>query len=221
MNPEVDQQAQNVHNAKVKYYAEFMKRLFFQSKYMNLCKLCEEFLDELLDSINQIVRKQKLILNGSLGNGFQLAPVVEEVEEEASDQNEMGVAMKIMKIQEKLSELEDNDDIILDKCAITLKENTTYLKRMSIENDNLKTLVREVKDKLHEVQNKERLTKMANGKQQQENFTELLKKFDSMENYFAGFQTNFKQLSSTSGEQSEFVNIYCLMSILTIFCRKR
>ena len=187
---------------------------------MSLCKLCEEFLDELLDSINQIVRKQKLILNGSLGNGFQLTPVVEEVEEEASDQNEIGVAMKIMKIQEKLSELEDNDDIILDKCAITLKENTGYLKRMSIENDNLKTLLREVKDKLNEVQNKERLTKMANGKQQ-ENYTELLKKFDSMENYLASFQNNFKQLSGTSGEQSEFVLHYLMMNVLTIFCRKR
>ena len=41
----------NTPNYKVQYYAEFLKRLIYQSKYLSLCKLCGEFLDELLDAL--------------------------------------------------------------------------------------------------------------------------------------------------------------------------
>ena len=191
-------------NYKVQYYAEFLKRLIYQSKYLSLCKLCGEFLDELLDALKIISNKQRLLLNGAIDASAKLDPIVEEVDDEQADHTVMGVAAKVMKIQQKLEEVETNDEAILEKCNTKLKQSNAYLIKISNENEKLRAMTKDIKERMNNLQ-AERDGEALKSARSREEFHDLVSRFESMQQHFVDLEDNLKNITVAQDEHCELV----------------
>jgi len=193
-----------------KYYAEFLRRLTYQSKYIGLCNLCDDFLDEIFNSLKIIVNKQRLLLVGSEDASAGLDPILEEIDDEQCEQNKLGVGAKVLKIQEKLGQVEDNGEAILDKFNNKLKQSNEYLIKISTENHSLRVLAKDIGEKMKNIQINS--SKRSSSQKDNEGYTELLDKFGSMQNHFSELETNLKLLTVPSANQLEMDKIRKLLS---------
>jgi len=187
-----------------------MRRLVYQSKYISLCRLCDDFLDEIFSSLKVIVNKQRLLLvDGAIDVSAGLAPILEEIDDEHGDQSKLGVGAKILKIQEKLDQVEDNGEAILDKFNNKLKQSNEYLVKISTENHSLRVLAKDIGEKMKSIQNNSnnstRRSSSSATQKESESYSELLTKFDAMQNHFMELENNLKFLTVPTANQLEIV----------------
>jgi len=178
---------------------------------MSLCKLCGDFLDELLDALKIISNKQRLLLDGTVDASAKLAPIVEEVDDEQVDHTVMGVAAKVMKIQEKMMEVENNDEAILEKCNNKLKQSNAYLIKISNENEKLKAMTKDIKDRMNNLQ-LEKDDEAQKSARNREDFFDLVSKFEDMQNHFLDLEDNLKNITVAQDEHFELEKIKKLLS---------
>ena len=169
---ELNQEVENIDikDAAMKYlklncFREFMKRLYYESKYFNLAKLCEEYLEELLENLDQIFKNQQLCLpkfanniensehnldkenindiseNDDDQNNQILHPITEQSEGE-EDSCDHSIVGKINKIQEKLSKIENVNETVnkrYEKKISSLNAEMAQFKSYASLKLNLKT----------------------------------------------------------------------------------
>lgn len=132
---------------KIAGFKEFFKRIYFESKYVNLCTLNEDYLTEVLINLKNIsvTQKNNLLDIKELAKDEEithrnrgLETVVEETEDDYGD---LDIASKIAAIQDQLSAIEHYEEEIMNGCITAIKDAQFSVKYLRVENEELKQRV--------------------------------------------------------------------------------
>ena len=161
-------------------------------------------MDELVDSLTQVVDKQRAVINDTFDEECS-SPTMNEIEGPGGSLEQGGVIAKIMKIQEKLNQIDSNEENIIDRYKVAVKESRDSTLKINTENEALRALVRDIRNKFEDLQEKEAQYKAS--EENQMNYVELLQKFDAMQTNFSYLEDYFKAGSATE-DAAELVALY-------------
>ena len=157
-----DNKDANLKHLKLNCFKEFIKRLYYESKYVNIAKLCEEYLEELLDNLDQILKDQQLCLetfinncenseyninkqgiNGNslykdLNEDYKSLYSITEQSEGEEDSCDNSIVGKINKIQDKLYKIENIGENIKLKYETEINSLKIYISSLTEEIEQYK-----------------------------------------------------------------------------------
>lgn len=148
--------SREVVRLKIAAFKEFFKRLYFESKFVNLCTLNEEYLNELLINLRSISNTQKrnladireLAKDGEITQRNKpLEAIVEQDEDEIDP--DADISSRIAVIQDQLSIVENYQEQIFNACIEAIKDAQFSVKYLSVENDELKERLEYFKSREH------------------------------------------------------------------------
>ena len=172
-------------------------------------------MEELLEALTSIVGKQKSYLNKNFqaidlaGGGLDV--IEEQTEEETLETaKDKGIAYKIARIQERISQIEENDVLLVNKYRADLKELAHEMNNMTVENDNLKNALDDIKEQLNEMKQRENYDSRHKRFEQEEREREMERRIELEQKNYNELSVKFANL------QSEFFNLESYLKSLNL-----
>ena len=147
---------------KIAAFKEFFKRLYFESKFVNLCTLNEEYLSELLINLKSISSTQKKNLADirELAKDEEIThrnKALESIAEQDEDEldPDADISSRIAIIQDQLSLVENYQEQIFTACIDAVKDAQFSVKYLRVENDEMKERLEYYKKREHGFETRE------------------------------------------------------------------